>query len=136
MIISVIQKHHYLRTLVHNVTTSSANLITLPRNGRQHTGELPKMFGKINVLAGFGNPLLDITVKIDDDKLLKKYKLNSDDQKEIPVQEMNKLLQDVSQYKGYVLHLQHNVFVLFLDIKLSTMRVVALKTHCEYCSGL
>lgn len=105
MIASVIHKH-CLRKLVHNVAaTSSANLTTLPKDiHRRYTGEVPKMFGsKVGVLAGFGNPLLDVTVKIDDDKLLKKYKLNSDDQKEIPVQEMNSLLQDVSQYKGGVL---------------------------------
>lgn len=70
------------------------NLSTL---GNNKQGETPDMLTKKQVLAGFGNPLLDITVKIEDDKLLKKYNLNRDDQKEISVKEMNSLLNDIAQ---------------------------------------
>lgn len=82
------------RLLKQNVNTAPlTNLSTPDRN--KHLGEVPKMAGK--TLAGFGNPLLDITVKIQDDKLLRKYNLNKDDQKEILVEEMNHLLNDIAQ---------------------------------------
>lgn len=71
-----------MRQLIHNAATSLINLATRQRHSR--AGEVPQTFGKMGVLAGFGNPLLDVTVTIKDDKLLKKYNLNSDDQKEIP----------------------------------------------------
>lgn len=47
------------------------------------------------IVAGFGNPLLDITVNIDNDELLKKYKLNEDDQTELPVDEIKSLYNDI-----------------------------------------
>lgn len=47
------------------------------------------------IVAGFGNPLLDITVNIDNDELLKKYKLNEDDQKEISDDEIKSLYNDI-----------------------------------------
>lgn len=84
-----------IRKLTQNVNTASrlTNLSTLETN--RNLGEVPKMF--LKTLAGFGNPLLDITVKIKDDTLLRKYNLNSDDQKEIPLEEMNNLLKDIAQ---------------------------------------
>ncbi|KAF2897382.1 hypothetical protein ILUMI_08796 [Ignelater luminosus] len=48
------------------------------------------------LIAGFGNPLLDITVKIPDDTLLNKYNLNEDDQKEISADKIKSLLEDIS----------------------------------------
>lgn len=48
------------------------------------------------LIAGFGNPLLDITVKIPDDTLLNKYNLNEDDQKEISADKIKSLLKDIS----------------------------------------
>lgn len=82
-----------LLLLVQNVTAVSLTNLSTPANNN-HTGEVPKMVGK---LAGFGNPLLDITVQIQNDSILKKYNLNRDDQKEITIEEMNKLLNDIAQ---------------------------------------
>lgn len=48
------------------------------------------------VVVGFGNPLVDVTVKIPDATLLDKYNLNEDDQKEIRPNRMKSLLQDIS----------------------------------------
>lgn len=42
----------------------------------------------------FGNPLLDITVQIKDDELLKKYQLEVDGQKEVPLEELGNLIGD------------------------------------------
>lgn len=49
------------------------------------------------LVVGFGNPLLDIIVKIPDDKLFEKYKLHVKDQKEISDIEMANLYEDLLQ---------------------------------------
>lgn len=49
------------------------------------------------VVGGFGNPLIDITVKITNDDLLRKYNLKENTQKEITEQDMKFLISDVSQ---------------------------------------
>lgn len=48
----------------------------------------------------FGNPLLDITVQIKDDELLKKYHLEVDGQKEVPLEELGKLIGDAKARYG------------------------------------
>lgn len=65
------------------------------------TGALPGTLGGKMILAGFGNPLLDLTVKIENDDLLKQYNLNRDDQKEISSEQMGELLKDISKYNNY-----------------------------------
>lgn len=52
------------------------------------------------ILTGFGNPLLDITVHIQDDSLLQKYKLQEDGQKPIDADGMKQLLEDIAGYVG------------------------------------
>ncbi|XP_022911808.1 adenosine kinase-like [Onthophagus taurus] len=52
------------------------------------------------IVAGFGNPLLDITIKIHDDKLLQKYNLKIDDQSQIKENEMKNLLQDIKDFSS------------------------------------
>lgn len=42
----------------------------------------------------FGNPLLDITVQIKDDELLKKYSLERNGQKEVSLEKLGKLIGD------------------------------------------
>lgn len=42
----------------------------------------------------FGNPLLDITVQINDDELLKKYSLEKNGQKEVSLELLSKLIGD------------------------------------------
>lgn len=49
------------------------------------------------ILTGFGNPLLDITVHIQDDSLLQKFKLQEDGQSEIEEAGMKQLLEDISK---------------------------------------
>lgn len=90
-------------------------------------GEIPGPFGKMIVLAGFGNPLLDVTVKIDNDGLLKKYSLNRDDQKEIPLQEMQNLLKDVSECGLRLCLRKRPTVMLILDINNNTTQVAAFK---------
>lgn len=48
------------------------------------------------VIAGFGNPLLDISVKIKNNYLLEKYKVDEDDQIEISSEGMKSLYEDIS----------------------------------------
>lgn len=43
-------------------------------------------------LLVFGNPLLDITVQIKDDELLKKYSLEKNGQKEVSLEKLGKLI--------------------------------------------
>lgn len=58
---------------------------------------IPKEQGaKMVRITGFGNPLLDITVKIPDNSLVEKYNLNADDQKEITDTKIKELLKDIS----------------------------------------
>lgn len=45
-------------------------------------------------LLVFGNPLLDITVQIKDDELLKKYNLETNGQKEVSLEKLGKLIGD------------------------------------------
>ena len=45
-------------------------------------------------LLVFGNPLLDITVQIKDDELLKKYHLERNGQKEVSLEKLSKLIGD------------------------------------------
>ncbi|KAG5890914.1 hypothetical protein JTB14_024911 [Gonioctena quinquepunctata] len=52
-------------------------------------------------IAAFGNPLLDTTIFIEDDHLLKKYNLQEDGQKEITKSQMENLTSDIS---GYIQH--------------------------------
>jgi hypothetical protein len=42
----------------------------------------------------FGNPLLDVTVQITDDELLKKYNLEKNGQKEVSLEKLSKLIGD------------------------------------------
>lgn len=42
----------------------------------------------------FGNPLLDITVQITNDELLKKYNLERNGQKEVSLEKLGKLIGD------------------------------------------
>lgn len=42
----------------------------------------------------FGNPLLDITVSIKNDELLKKYNLEKNGQKELSLEKLNNLIDD------------------------------------------
>lgn len=42
----------------------------------------------------FGNPLLDITVQIKNDELLKKYNLEKNGQKEVALEKLSKLIGD------------------------------------------
>lgn len=94
--------YNVIKNLVPNVTdvASLTHLSTLEKHKR--VGEVPNMCRKLCILAGFGNPLLDITVEIQDDKLLKKYNLNPDDQKEIEIEQMNNLLKDITQYSHVI----------------------------------
>lgn len=80
-------------------TVATLTLVNLSRSDKcRKIGEVPKtMLRKTCILAGFGNPLLDITVKIHNDELLKKYNLNNDDQKEISIEEMKNLLKDINE---------------------------------------
>lgn len=50
------------------------------------------------VIAGFGNPLLDIIVTTNCKQLLQKYNLKEDDQKEVDDITMQSLLQDIKKY--------------------------------------
>lgn len=45
-------------------------------------------------LLVFGNPLLDITVQINDDELLNKYNLERNGQMEVPFEKLAKLIGD------------------------------------------
>lgn len=49
------------------------------------------------ILAGFGNPLLDLTVKVGCRQLLQKYNLKEDDQCEIDEVVMTSLLKDIKK---------------------------------------
>lgn len=49
----------------------------------------------MGTIIAFGNPLLDITVQISDDELLRKYEVNADGAKEVDQDEMKRLLKDV-----------------------------------------
>lgn len=71
------------RTVSHRVTGDSPNLLF--------------DFNKMVVVAGFGNPLFDVTVKITNDELLKKYNLTEDGQKELPKNDMKQLFDDISK---------------------------------------
>lgn len=48
----------------------------------------------------FGNPLLDVTVQIKDDELLQKYQLEVNGQKEVPLDELGKLISDAKARYG------------------------------------
>ncbi|CAH1163651.1 unnamed protein product [Phaedon cochleariae] len=52
-------------------------------------------------VVAFGNPLLDTTVFINDSYLLNKYNLQDDGQKEIGLEEMERLSSDIKSYKEY-----------------------------------
>lgn len=45
-------------------------------------------------LLVFGNPLLDITVQISDDELLKKYSLDKNGQAEVALEKLNNIYND------------------------------------------
>lgn len=45
-------------------------------------------------LLVFGNPLLDVTVQVQDDELLRKYGLEKNGQKEVSVEKLQKLFED------------------------------------------
>jgi hypothetical protein len=45
----------------------------------------------------FGNPLLDITVQINDDELLQKYNLETNGQKEVSLEKLGKLIGDAKE---------------------------------------
>lgn len=45
-------------------------------------------------LLVFGNPLLDITVQIKNDELLKKYNLEKNGQKEVSLEKLSKIVGD------------------------------------------
>lgn len=49
------------------------------------------------LVVAFGNPLLDIVVNVPDNKLLEKYNIKPNDQKEISDKEIANLYEDVSQ---------------------------------------
>ncbi|XP_060526592.1 adenosine kinase-like [Cylas formicarius] len=53
-------------------------------------------------ILGFGNPLLDISVFLNDDYLLKKYSLKKDDQKEICKSDMISLYKDIQGLKQHL----------------------------------
>lgn len=48
-------------------------------------------------IACFGNPLLDIIVRIEGNDLLEKYDIKPDDQKEISDEEMKNLYDDIEK---------------------------------------
>jgi hypothetical protein len=52
----------------------------------------------------FGNPLLDISVTINDDDLLVKYNLEKNGQKEISLDKLNKLIGDAKARYGWNLY--------------------------------
>ena len=49
------------------------------------------------IIAGFGNPLLDITVKVDNNDILEKYNLKRDDQIEFDFNHIKLLLNDINR---------------------------------------
>lgn len=74
--------------------------LTVLKKRYRNIGELPDFNRKLHkmvVVAGFGNPLFDVTVKIKDDALLKKYNLKEDSQKEISQNDMKCLFDDISE---------------------------------------
>lgn len=40
----------------------------------------------------FGNPLLDISVELEDDSLLREFKLKPDDQQELPMDDLMQII--------------------------------------------
>lgn len=52
--------------------------------------------GEIKVV-GFGNPLLDTIVKLEDNSLLQKYNLEEDGQKEVSKSDMKALVEDIKE---------------------------------------
>lgn len=73
---------------------------TVLNNRSRNIGGLPNFKRKLHrmvVVAGFGNPLFDVTVKIKDDVLLKKYNLKEDSQKEVSQNNMKCLFDDISE---------------------------------------
>lgn len=86
--------------LIRSLSTASF-IISKLFVSRRNTGDLPKLSAKVREMAsvaGFGNPLIDLTVKITDDELLRKYNLNEDGQKELPKNDMKLLFDDISKY--------------------------------------
>lgn len=55
----------------------------------------------------FGNPLLDVTVQIEDDELLKKYCLDPNGQKEVSFEKLSKLIGDAKARYGELLEFSH-----------------------------
>lgn len=51
------------------------------------------------LIAGFGNPLLDVIIHLDDNNILKKYNLKEDGEKEISKNEMKTIIDDLSYLK-------------------------------------
>jgi len=51
-------------------------------------------------LLVFGNPLLDVTVRIQDDELLRKYSLEKNGQKEVSVDKLRRLIDDARARYG------------------------------------
>lgn len=49
---------------------------------------------KISRLLVFGNPLLDVTIQINDDDLLKKYEIEKNGQAEVPLDKLSNLFND------------------------------------------
>jgi hypothetical protein len=52
----------------------------------------------------FGNPLLDITVQINDDELLHKYGLEANGQKEVSLEKLGKLIGDAKERYEEISH--------------------------------
>jgi hypothetical protein len=48
-------------------------------------------------LLVFGNPLLDLTVQIDDNELLRKYNLEENGQTEVSLDKLNSLFNDARE---------------------------------------